>query len=130
MTTQIVGLQFATQSQWRYVLYLSATLGAIQIALTTVVTESPVWLTLKGHVGETNKVTHRIWGLKVPTSAVEPLLQEEGLEPDRRSPENREESVKIPQLLRSREFRKPLAIVCLAMLTQQISGKVIRSCLL
>lgn len=115
MTTQIVGLQFATQSLWRYVLFLSAAFGVFQIVISSAIAESPVWLSSKGRLEERKNVVHRIWGFREPASAVEPLLEEGGRDAG-------DENVKIPQLFTSKEFRKPLAIVCLAMLTQQISG--------
>ncbi|KAF5324746.1 hypothetical protein D9611_004518 [Ephemerocybe angulata] len=119
MTTQLVGLQFATQSQWRYVLYLSAVLGVAQFVLSTTVAESPIWLSSKGRLEERKVVAHRIWGIKEAASdAVEPLL-EEGVDP--LDAERPQESVKMHQLF-TKEYRKPLMIVCFAMLAQQISG--------
>lgn len=53
-----------------------------------------------------------------PGSEDDPLLNE---------PEAGEDSsihvVTVPQLLTARELRKPLAIICLAMASQQLSGK-------
>ena len=119
MTTQIIGMQFATRSQWRYVLFVSAALGAVQFLLSSVITESPTWLAARGRLEEKKAVVQRIWGIKEPASAVEPLL-EEGLESQRSEASN--ENVTIPQLFGLREYKKPLAIVCFAMLAQQISG--------
>ncbi|KAJ2931427.1 hypothetical protein H1R20_g5723, partial [Candolleomyces eurysporus] len=119
MTTQIIGMQFATRSQWRYVLFVSAALGVAQFLLSSVITESPAWLAARGRLEEKKAVVQRIWGIKEPASAIEPLL-EEGLEPER--PEASNENVTIPQLFGPREYKKPLAIVCFAMLAQQISG--------
>jgi CCR4-NOT transcription complex subunit 1 len=119
MTTQIIGMQFATRSQWRYVLFVSAALGVVQFLLSSAVAESPVWLAARGRLEEKKLVAQRIWGIKEPASAVEPLL-EEGLESERSEVSN--ENVTIPQLFGPREYKKPLAIVCFAMLTQQISG--------
>lgn len=120
MVTQIIGLQFATQSQWRYVLLLSAAIGVAQFLASVTIVESPVWLTANGHREDTKAVGHRLWGIQESPSAVEPLL-EEGLESER--PRAPDQLVKLPQLFTSREFRRPLAIVCFAMLAQQISGR-------
>ncbi|KAJ2916836.1 hypothetical protein MD484_g3595, partial [Candolleomyces efflorescens] len=116
MTTQIIGMQFATRSQWRYVLFVSAALGVVQFLFSSAITESPVWLAARGRLEEKKLAAQRIWGIKEPASAVEPLL-EEGLESEASI-----ENVTIPQLFGPREYKKPLAIVCFAMLAQQISG--------
>ena len=81
------------------------------------ITESPVWLAARGRLEEKKLAAQRIWGIKEPASAVEPLL-EEGLESEASI-----ENVTIPQLFGPREYKKPLAIVCFAMLAQQISGR-------
>lgn len=121
MTTQTVGLQFATQSQWRYVLFLSAAFCLGQFVLSGTIAESPVWLSSKGRVEERDRAAHRIWGIKEVDSSVEPLL-EDGLESGARTPTGPARHLKIPELFASREYRTPLAVVCFAMLSQQISG--------
>ena len=127
MVTQIVGLRFATQSQWRYVLFLSAAVGVAQFIASPTIVESPVWLSSNGRPEDQKVVAQRLWGIKEFSSAVEPLL-EEGLEseqqrvPDESEHRAPEQLVKVPQLFSSREFKRPLAVVCFAMLAQQISG--------
>jgi hypothetical protein len=37
-------------------------------------------------------------------------------------------AITVPQLLAARELRKPLAIICLAMASQQLSGRLICIC--
>jgi len=118
MTTQLVGLQLARQTLWRYVLLISSVLGAIQFLASPLVVESPVWLSDKGKSEEGADAVSRIWA----SSPFEPLL-EDG---DRTSPQSEtappQAPVKVPQLFSSLEYRRPLIIVCLAMLSQQISG--------
>jgi len=84
--------------------------------------ESPAWLGGKGFVEPKKVVARRLWGTVPPAtpainSVEDPLLDE--LEA------RRDESITaltVPQVLAARELRKPLAIVCFAMLSQQLSG--------
>ncbi|KAG2020514.1 sugar transporter, variant 2 [Coprinopsis cinerea AmutBmut pab1-1] len=119
MTTQIIGLRFATQSQWRYVLFFSSSLALGQFFASPFMTESPAWLHSKGREEERKKVASQIWG----SGGYEPLLEEGNARDDSPAlPDQREKTVKIPQLFKSLEFRRPLLIVCFAMFSQQISG--------
>ncbi|KAJ7684726.1 general substrate transporter [Mycena polygramma] len=118
MVTQAIGLRFATPTQWRTVLFLSALLSSAQFFLSSVMVESPAWLT-----GEPKKeVARRLWG-KIPpatpsvASVEDPLLDE--LEAHR---DGSVTALTVPQVLSARELRHPLAIVCFAMLSQQLSG--------
>ncbi|KAF8184964.1 general substrate transporter [Mycena galopus ATCC 62051] len=123
MVTQAIGLRFATPTQWRSVLFVSAAGSVAQFFLSGVVVESPAWLGGKGQVEPRKAVARKLWGTVPPptpaadASIEDPLLDE--LEA------HRDESVTaltVPQVLAARELRKPLAIVCFAMLSQQLSG--------
>ncbi|KAF8200019.1 hypothetical protein K438DRAFT_2015984 [Mycena galopus ATCC 62051] len=135
MVTQAIGLLFATPTQWRSVLFMSAAGSVAQFFLSGVVVESPAWLGGKGQVEPRKAVARKLWGT-VPLGLIsssetqlscfaaaadasieDPLLDE--LEA------HRDESVTaltVPQVLAARELRKPLAIVCFAMLSPQLSG--------
>lgn len=61
MVTQIMGLQLATPTRWRTVLFFSAALAAAQFVLSGGMVESPTWLDRSGLLVEKDKVTQRIW---------------------------------------------------------------------
>jgi len=124
MITQALGLRFATPSEWRVVLCTSSVLSGAQFLSSALVTESPVWLGTHGRPDERKVVAKRLWG-DDPTpysssNGVEenPLLDE----PERTPDVVQKTSITVPQLLAARELRKPVAIVCLAMASQQLSG--------
>jgi len=117
-----LGLRFATPTQWRSVLFVSSAAAVAQFFLSTLMVDSPAWLGAKGLVEPKKAASHRLWGVVSPTtpavaSVQDPLLDE--LEA------HRDESITaltVPQVFAAPELRKPLAIVCLAMLSQQLSG--------
>ncbi|KAJ7470350.1 general substrate transporter [Mycena latifolia] len=120
--TNAIGLRFATPTQWRSVLFISFAASVAQFFLSSLMVESPAWLGGKGFVEPKKAVARRLWGTVPPAtpavaSVEDPLLDE--LEA------HRDESITaltVPQVLAARELRKPLAIVCFAMLSQQLSG--------
>ena len=61
MITQIMGLQLATPTRWRTVLFFSAALAAAQFVLSGGMVESPTWLDRNGLLVEKDKVAQRIW---------------------------------------------------------------------
>jgi len=125
MVTQSMGLRFATPTEWRTVLYFSCALSTFQVIASKFVVESPSWLGVRGRLEHKVIAASKLWVLN--TSAIhttqdsrltEPLLDE--LEAHRE--ENNVMTVTTPELFVARELRKPLAIVCLAMASQQLSG--------
>ncbi|KAJ6606572.1 general substrate transporter [Mycena vulgaris] len=116
-----IGLRFATPTQWRSGLFVSFAAAVAQFFLSSLMVESPAWLGGKGFVDRKKVVARRLWGEVPPatpalSSVEDPLLDE--LEA------HRDESITaftVPQVLAARELRKPLAIVCFAMLSQQLS---------
>ncbi|KAF9001960.1 general substrate transporter [Cyathus striatus] len=132
MFTQVAGLRFATPTEWRIVLFISCVLALIQILASTSAAESPAWLSSKGHVDERRVVANLLWGaaasapaactsLPFPAGSQDaeaPLLDEA----EQRLNEARETPVTVPQLFTSTDLRKPLLIVSIAMLSQQVSG--------
>ncbi|KAI0736559.1 general substrate transporter [Fomitopsis betulina] len=138
MVTQIMGLQLATPTRWRTVLFFSAALAAAQFVLSGGMVESPTWLDRSGLLVEKDKVTQRIWksGGGLDTSNLEsqdPLLgaDVEATEEDAGTPvpvvevperNDQEEAITVPELLATPGLRRPLFIVCFSMLVQQLSG--------
>ncbi|KAJ6618290.1 general substrate transporter [Mycena sp. CBHHK59/15] len=130
MITQAIGLRFATPTQWRSVLFFSSACSVAQFFLSSLMVESPAWLAGKGLVEPKKVVARKLWGqsfcctcsrltLSLATDALEdPLLDE--LEAHR-DDSVRVTALTVPQVLLARELRKPLAIVCFAMLSQQFS---------
>ncbi|KAH0584098.1 hypothetical protein H2248_009670 [Termitomyces sp. 'cryptogamus'] len=140
MLTQVMGLQFATPTEWRAVLFLSFALSAVQALLGSIASESPVWLGNNGQHDKKKEVHNKLWlaetsstsrcpclfmlvtvclFLTIGTSSdSDPLLDE--LEARREDAQI--VAITVPKLFLARELRKPLVIVCLAMASQQFSG--------
>jgi MFS family permease len=143
MITQAMGLRLALPTTWRIVLFFSFALSVAQIIFSIFVVESPAWLGGNGRLDEKKAASRRLWGsnrdypmifiqspskskcLLVPIDRNEddPLLDE--IEVGRG--DARVRVITVPQLLAARELRKPLGIICLAMASQQLSGKSLRS---
>ncbi|KDQ60586.1 hypothetical protein JAAARDRAFT_31553 [Jaapia argillacea MUCL 33604] len=132
LVTQSVGFRLATPTQWRLVLIFSLVLSLVQFFLSPLIVESPAWLHRKGTPQDTKTAARRLWGEHGGVGATahasssgedveDPLLPES--EADlRRDEELHQATVSVPQLLKAPELRKPLVIVSLAMLSQQLSG--------
>jgi len=119
MLTQVAGLNLAMPSLWRYVFYISACLAIVQVSFTSMIVESPTFLLRKNRLDDYKTASRRLWGNTVPSLESEESLLNE-LEGVREEPS--EENVSVPQLFTTNELRKPLVIVSLAMLAQQICG--------
>ena len=100
--------------------------------------ESPAWLLKRRRFDAYHKVVSKLWGRKPPVelgkflkvagiltfSFIHPIFSEESLlEEAEQSDDNHIPNVDVPQLFAFRELRRPLIIVSLAMLSQQVSGK-------
>ncbi|TFK42786.1 general substrate transporter [Crucibulum laeve] len=122
MLTQVAGLRLSTPTEWRIVLLISFALAVIQFIASAFATESPSWLASKGRLEENKSISVKLWGevgINPSSRDVEdPLLDEA----EERRRDVHQDAVTIPQLFVARDLRKPLMIVCLAMLSQQLSG--------
>jgi hypothetical protein len=114
MLTQVAGITLATPSTWRFVFLISFMLSALQFLLGSMIVESPIWLFNQNRLEDRKHAVRRLWG-----DVEGPLLNqlEENLEV---APQ---ESLTVPQVYASIDHRKPLMIVALAMVSQQLSGK-------
>lgn len=114
MLTQVAGITLATPSTWRFVFFISFMISAIQFFLGSMIVESPTWLLNHSRLEDRKHAVRRLWD-----DVEEPLLNqfEETLEV---SPQ---EILTVPQVYASMDLRKPLMIVALAMISQQLSGK-------
>ncbi|KAF8626160.1 hypothetical protein AX15_005051 [Amanita polypyramis BW_CC] len=120
MITQAIGIRLATPTLWRVVLFISCALSAAQLLFSSVVAESPVWLASKGRMEESVQVQKKLWSSVEAHQDTEDPLLDESFERLDRSDSN--STVSVPQLLVRKDLRKPLVIVCSAMLSQQLSG--------
>ncbi|KAG6820801.1 hypothetical protein H0H93_011566, partial [Arthromyces matolae] len=121
MTTQAMGLRFATPTQWRVVFFFSFLLSAGHILLSYIAAESPVWLGNRGRQDDRKHVCNKLWvpgASDTADSDSDPLL--DNLEARREN--SQVMTITVPKLLVAREMRRPLAIICLAMAAQQLSG--------
>ncbi|KDR81371.1 hypothetical protein GALMADRAFT_239236 [Galerina marginata CBS 339.88] len=119
MLTQLAGINLATPSMWRFVFLISFCLSALQFVSTSVVVESPAFLFSRHRLDEHKDAARRLWGSTISSLASEESLLDES--ENSPQPSDRE-NVTISQLFARRELRKPLMIVSLAMLSQQVSG--------
>ncbi|EIM82522.1 general substrate transporter [Stereum hirsutum FP-91666 SS1] len=141
MITQAMGLRLAKPTTWRIVLLFSCFISLAQLVISPFVTESPVWLRSKGGVEDVKKIEKRLWSTSEATfgpsgespggdaEAHDPLLEREAddeneSEADRRLriAHKQAPTVSFLDLVKSSELRRPLAIVCFAMTSQQLSG--------
>lgn len=64
MVTQVLGLRFATPTEWRGVFFFSFALCAAQFLLGVFIVESPIWLSNSGRQDEKETVSARLWGTR------------------------------------------------------------------
>ncbi|KAH9483822.1 CCR4-NOT transcription complex subunit 1 [Psilocybe cubensis] len=135
MFTQIAGINLAYPSQWRIVFFISFCLAVFQFISSSLVVESPAFLLANQRLEEQKTAARRLWGNTIPSLACKLNLHspkymlivhiaEESLlnESDDEPPAPAQENVRVPQLFSMLELRKPLMIVSLVMVAQQISG--------
>jgi len=131
MCTQILGLNLATPSTWRYVLFISSALSLVEVLVSPAIVESPTWLERHGLVEAKAKAVKKLWAVtEIPRErsedeeSITALLDEDRSEgdPDERSEQAHSHAISVPQLLVAPELRRPLTIVCFSMLCQQLSG--------
>jgi len=128
MITQAMGLRLASPTEWRIVLFCSFALSAAQVLLSMLVVESPSWLAGNGQLDEKKAVAKRLWGSdgNHPKHLLVPGQRNEYASLDQleaRREDTPVSVVTVPQLLVAPELRKPLAIISLAMVSQQLSGR-------
>jgi len=116
MVTQVAGIALATPSTWRFVFLISFILSVLQILFSPMIVESPTWLFNRSRLEEHKHAVGRLW--HDVALEEEPLLNENE-EICEASPQK---SLTIPQVFVTKSLRKPLIIVTLAMLSQQLSG--------
>ena len=114
MLTQVAGITLATPSTWRFVFFISFIISALQFLLGSTIVESPTWLFNQNRLEDHKHAVRRLWG-----DVEEPLLSQSEETPEV-SPQ---ESLTVPQVFATIGLRKPLMIVALAMISQQVSGK-------
>ncbi|KAF8636504.1 hypothetical protein AX17_003318 [Amanita inopinata Kibby_2008] len=123
MTTQAIGLRLATPTDWRTVLFVSSVICIAQLVTSPIMCESPSWLISSGKVEENQKVQERLWVSDSTTVSQhdieDPLLVNRAVV---HTHDSKATLATIPQLFIVHELRKPLLIVCSAMLSQQLSG--------
>ncbi|KAF4578645.1 hypothetical protein EYR36_000452 [Pleurotus pulmonarius] len=118
MITQLLGINLATPTTWRLVLFASCALSMFQLLTSAIACETPAYLGGKGLHDQKRAVSQRLWGT---TSSIARVDVTDTSGPTRRH-EPREATVTMPQLFAKPELRQPLMIVCFAMMSQQVSG--------
>lgn len=127
--TQVLGFYFAEPGSWRTVFLVSVGLSVVQFLLGIRMIESPAWLAAHNRKPEARAVSARLWktsgdhptmpgGLYEDDDVEEALLRERSPFPQPSQP-----PPTIAQCFKIPELRRPLIVVSLAMLSQQISGE-------
>lgn len=57
-----MGFSLATPTQWRFVLFTSSALSAVQYLLAPAIVESPAYLFRNGFTAESKAVVRSLWG--------------------------------------------------------------------
>ena len=114
MLTQVAGITLATPSTWRFVFFISFMISAIQFLLGSMIVESPTWLLNHSRMEDRKLAVRRLWD-----DVEEPLLNQ----PEETLEVSPQEILTVPQVYASIDLRKPLMIVVLAMISQQLSGE-------
>lgn len=123
LATQVFGFMFSQPSSgsWRTVFLISFGLAILQLIWGLKTIESPAWLNAHNHKSEAKAVGSALWkgqSVRLEDEAEEALLRAESSG----SPEAVQPPASIEQCFKNQDLRKPLMIVSLAMLAQQVSG--------
>jgi len=126
MVTQLLGLRMATPTLWRFVLLLSSLASIVQLCLSQVIVETPVWLHQRGRIDDFRNAQQDLFQQPGDMSTEDPLLDDTGDASRHESDDHwatpSSTSVSIPELLTSPELRRPLVVVSFLMMSQQLSG--------
>lgn len=131
LVTQVLGFNFAAPGSWRTVFVVSFALAVLQFVIGLRMVESPAWLAARNRKPEAKAVSARLWkssnegdNAHAHSGAYEDDDVEEALLRERSPlPQPTQPPATVSQCFRIPELRRPLIIVSLAMLSQQISGK-------
>jgi Sugar (and other) transporter len=137
MFTQVAGITLATPTTWRFVFFISFIISVLQFLFSSMIVESPTWLFNQSRLDEHKHAVSRLWGnvvckmtepLYMTASTVTHLFSYQVEEPLLNQFEDTREvspqkSLTIPQVFAVIGLRKPLMIVSLVMVSQQVSGK-------
>jgi hypothetical protein len=115
MFTQVAGITLATPSTWRFVFFISFIISVLQFLFSSMMVESPTWLFNQSRLDEHKYAVTRLWGNDVSEVPLLNQLEDTG----EVSPQK---SLTIPQVFATVGLRKPLMIVSLVMVSQQVSG--------
>lgn len=129
LVTQVLGFYFARPGSWRAVFVFSSVLAILQVLLGTRMPESPAWLAAQNRKAEARTVSAKLWrtaegdGLSNSRSIYdEDDVEEALLRQTEPLPSHSQPPATIGHCFRTPELRRPLLIVSLAMLAQQLSG--------
>ena len=141
LVTQTIGFFLSEPGSWRGVFLFTLGLSTTQLLAGLYMIESPAWLTSNSQHNEARTVASRIWhGKSGGASSYHSASRNESL-PDGNGLTDRDEEeallreststavssgplpASVLQCLRAPELRRPLLIVSLSMLVQQVSGQ-------
>ncbi|PVG02986.1 general substrate transporter [Serendipita vermifera] len=127
LITQVLGFYLAQPGYWRLVFVFSFSLSITQWVIGTQMVESPAWLAARNRKAEARAISAKLWQNSDGSSIARGLQDDEDLEEAllrdaEPIPNQNQPSATIAQCFKIPELRRPLMIVSLSMLTQQISG--------
>ncbi|KAK0240541.1 general substrate transporter [Armillaria nabsnona] len=122
--TQLLGLNLATPTTWRYVFGFSFAVAVAQVVLSGGIVESPRWLGARGRHDSETAAEARLWRVESVGEDREALLNETPDDAEERRAKAQTPPIAVPNvLLRTpADLRLPLLVVSSAMLAQQVSG--------
>ncbi|KAA1474808.1 general substrate transporter [Dentipellis sp. KUC8613] len=139
LVTQALGMQMASPPYWRLVFMFSFALSALQLVVSPLMVDTPTSLKRKGDP-RLRSVIAKLWTIgspkgwdATPIETEHTLLNgrdRDDVEDFEEPAEERESDIERPpvsilQVFKAPELRRPLSVVCFAMLTQQLSGSTV-----
>lgn len=127
LLTQGVGMNYALPREWRHVLSFSASLGVIQLLVGFLMEDSPVWYKCRGKNEEAVRIAKRLWKEEPIATDIENLSLNADEFVNAQETEMMIEPLQsaesVVDVIMTMEYRKPLGIVALIMIAQQLSGQ-------
>lgn len=125
LLTQVLAIRWANDIEWRWLLFVGAVIGALNVVAVFFIDESPKWLSSKGRIDEARKVIIRLRGNNATvdeeirlfngSGSSEPLLSGN-------DPSQQKANATLLQYVRDPHFKNSLIVVTAILSGQQFCG--------